>query len=92
MDVALIYAAAQRSGLLTPVTVGAVTLHCAFRAPDESVLDGFALSRSHQIDYPAAWLSLSAGDVVQIRGDAYQVREVRAMGDGSEMRALLTLA
>lgn len=92
MDVALIYAAAQRSGMLTPVTVGAVTVHCSFRAPDESVLDGFALSRAHQIDYPAAWLSLSAGDVVQIRGDNYQVLEVRAKGDGSEMRASLTLA
>jgi len=92
MDVAVLYEAAQRSGLLTPVTVGAVTVHCAFRAPDESVLDGFALARDHQIDYPATWLSLSAGDLVQVGGDGYRVREVRAMGDGSERRASLSPA
>jgi len=92
MDVAVLYEAAQRSGLLTPVTVGAVTVHCSFRAPDESVLDGFALSREHQIDYPASWLSLSAGDTVQIAGTSYRVREVRAFGDGSERRAALALA
>lgn len=35
-----LYDAAERAGLLTPVVVGAATVHCAFRAPDETVLDG----------------------------------------------------
>ena len=84
------YEAARRSGLLTAVTVGTATVYCAFRAPDETVLDGFALSRDYQIDYPAVWLTLAAGDTVEIAGSSYQVRDVRAIGDGSERRASLS--
>ena len=84
------YEAARRSGLLTAVTVGTATVYCAFRAPDETVLDGFALSRDYQIDYPAAWLTLAPGDTVEIAGSSYQVRDVRAIGDGSERRASLS--
>ena len=84
------YEAAQRAGLLTAVSVGAVTVHCAFRAPDETVLDGFALSRDYQLDYPASWLTLAPGDTVIIGSTAYQVRDVRAIGDGSERRASLS--
>ena len=84
------YEAAQRSGLLTAVTVGTATVHCAFRAPDETVLDGFALSRDYQLDYPAAWLTLAAGDTLDVAGISYQVRDVRAIGDGSERRAFLS--
>jgi hypothetical protein len=72
------------------VTVAGVTVHCAFRAPDETVLDGFALSRDYQIDYPAAWLTLAAGDTVEVAGNTYQVRDVRAIGDGTERRASLS--
>ena len=90
MDVVTFYEAAQRSGLLTAVTVGTTTVHCAFRAPDETVLDGFALSRDYQIDYPASWLTLAPSDLLSISGAAYQVRDVRAIGDGSERRAALT--
>lgn len=85
-----LYRAADRAGLLTPVTVGATTVPCAFRAADETVLDGLALSRDHQIDYPASWLTLCVGDTVDIAGDSYQVRDVRAIGDGSECRAWLS--
>ncbi len=85
-----LYEAAQRAGSLTPITIGAVTVHCAFRAPDETVLDGFALSRDYQIDYPASWLTLTSGDTLDIAGTTYQVRDVRAIGDGSERRAALT--
>ncbi|MFN4342879.1 MAG: hypothetical protein ACK4FE_12730 [Azonexus sp.] len=90
MDVATLYEAARNAGLLTPVVVAGATVHCAFRAPDETVLDGLALSRDYQIDYPAAWLALATGDAVEIAGVAYRVREVRAIGDGSERRATLS--
>ena len=58
--------------------------------PIETVLDGFALSRDYQIDYPASVLTLAIGDTVEIAGAVYQVRNVRAIGDGSERRAALT--
>lgn len=90
MDVATLYEAARNAGLLTAVTVTGNTVHCAFRAPDETVLDGFALSRDYQLDYPASWLTLVAGDTVEIAGVTYQVRDVRAIGDGSERRASLS--
>jgi hypothetical protein len=85
-----LYRAADRAGLLTPVTVAGTTVPCAFRAPDETVLDGLAISRDHQIDYPAAWLTLAVGDTVEVAGNTYQVRDVRAIGDGTECRAWLT--
>ena len=91
MDVTTLYEAARNAGLLTAVTVaGSPVVYCGFRAPDETVLDGFALSRDYQLDYPAAWLTLSPGDTVEIAGASYQVREVRAIGDGSEQRASLS--
>ena len=90
MDVVTLYEAARNAGLLTPVFFASVTVHCAFRAPDETVLDGFALSRDYQIDYPAAWLTLAVGDTVEVAGNSYQVRDVRAIGDGTERRASLS--
>ena len=90
MDVTMLYEAARNAGLLTPVTAAGATVHCAFRAPDETVLDGFALSRDYQIDYPASWLTLTPGDSVEIAGSTYQVRDVRAIGDGTERRAALS--
>ncbi|MBS0214036.1 MAG: hypothetical protein JSR26_12815 [Proteobacteria bacterium] len=91
MDVVTLYEAARNAGLLTAVTVaGSPPVYCGFRAPDETVLDGFALSRDYQLDYPAAWLTLAAGDTLEIAGEIYQVREVRAIGDGSERRASLS--
>ena len=62
MNIEAFYDAAQRSGLLTAVIAAGNTVYCAFRAPDETVLDGFALSRDYQIDYPASWLTLAIGD------------------------------
>ena len=90
MNIEAFYDAAQRSGLLTAVIAAGNTVYCAFRAPDETVLDGFALSRDYQIDYPASVLTLAIGDAVEIAGLVYQVRDVRAIGDGSERRAALT--
>ena len=91
MDVTTLYEAARNAGLLTAVTVaGGSVVYCGFRAPDETVLDGFALSRDYQLDYPAAWLTLAPGDTVEVAGNSYQVRDVRAIGDGSECRAFLS--
>ena len=90
MDVVTLYDAARNAGLLTQVSFAGVTVHCAFRAPDETVLDGFALSRDYQIDYPATWLTLAVGDTVEVAGNSYQVRDVRAIGDGTERRASLS--
>ena len=90
LAVELFYESARNAGLLTAVTVAGNTVHCAFRAPDETVLDGFALSRDYQLDYPAAWLTLAAGDTLDVAGISYQVRDVRAIGDGSERRASLS--
>jgi hypothetical protein len=90
MDVATLYEAARSAGLLTAVTVPRTTVHRAFRAPDETLLADLALSRDYQIDYPAGWLTLAAGDTVEVAGNTYQVRDVRAIGDGTERRASLT--
>ena len=85
-----LYAAAANAGLLVEAEVDGQIVMVDFRAPDETVLDGFALSRDHQIDYPAAWLTLAVGDTVEVAGNTYQVREVRAIGDGTVCRAWLT--
>ncbi|AKJ30679.1 hypothetical protein AAW51_3988 [Caldimonas brevitalea] len=62
-----------------------------FRSPDDTVLDGLALSTDHTIRYPASWLpDLAAGQSLRIGGVSYRVRDVRSVGDGSERRALLT--
>lgn len=85
-----LYDAAARAGLLTPVKVGTLIVECSFRAPDETVLDGLALSRDYEIEYPTARLSLAAGDHVEIGGATFRVREVRQVRDGSESLARLT--
>ena len=85
------YDAAASAGMLTEVIVAGDTVLCEFRAPDESLLDGLALSTDYAIRYPASHLpNLAAGETVAIAGEHYQVREVRALGDGSERRATLT--
>jgi hypothetical protein len=91
------YEAAARAGLLSLATwlpadgsdpeTGTVD----FRAPDETVLDGLGLSTDYSIRYPAGrFLGLASGDRVTVNGESYRVREVRAVGDGSEKRASLT--
>lgn len=85
------YLAAKNAGLLTAITVRGGTTYGGFRAPDETVLDGFALARDYQLIYLASWLTLSPGDVITIHGADYEVREVRAVGDGTERQASLSL-
>ena len=90
LKVADLYDAAARCGLLTAIKVGAVTVQAAFRAPDDAVLDGLALSRDYQIEYPSERLALASGDAVEIAGQSYRVREVRQIRDGSESVATLS--
>ena len=90
VGVADLYDAAARAGLLTPVKVGTLIVECGFRAPDETVLDGLALSRDYQIEYPSERLTLSQGDAVEVSGQYYRVREVRQIRDGSESVATLS--
>ena len=91
-----VYAAAANAGLTvrcrwTPAGSPAKTQQVGFSAPDDTVLDGLALSTDYAMTYPASGLDgLAARDVVVIDGHSYQVRDIRAIGDGSEMRAKLT--
>ena len=85
-----LYAAAGRAGLLTPAMIGGAEVLVDFRAPDVEVLDGLGLSSDYAIRFPADALVLNRGEELVIGGETYQVREVRAIGDGSECRATLT--
>ncbi len=85
------YAAAERAGMLTTLVVEGQSVQVDFRAPDQTVLDGLALSTDYTLRYPLAWLpALAPGQCVTVAGQAFQVREVRAIGDGSERQATLT--
>ena len=85
-----LYAAAGRAGLLTSATIGGTEVLVDFRAPDVEVLDGLGLSSDYAIRYPADEVVLDTGHELVIGGVTYRVREVRAIGDGSECRATLT--
>jgi len=91
MELTAFYDVATSAGMLTEVMVAGNAVMCEFRAPDELLLDGLALSTDYAIRYPASRLpNLAAGETVVIAGDHYQVREVRALADGNERRATLT--
>ena len=92
-----LYLAAEHAGLLLEAIWSPgngdppITVTVDFQAPDETVLDGLALSADYAIRYPAKRLAnLAAGDTLTINGHSYRVREIRALGDGSEKRATLT--
>lgn len=86
-----IYASAANAGLLVDAEVGGQIVMVDFLAPDETVLDGLALSTDYTMRFPASALpDLAVGQVVSIGGTNYRVRDVRAIGDGSERRADLT--
>ena len=85
------YDAAGRSGLLVDAEIDGHTVAVDFRSPDESVLDGLALSADYTIRFPASVLpALAAGNTVSIAGNTYRVRDIRSIGDGSERRASLS--
>ena len=91
-----IYLAAANVGLLKicvwkPSDGSAAQTHSVgFSAPDKDVLSGLGVSTEYEMTYPNSCLNgLKSRDSVQIEGVAYQVREVMAVGDGSEVRAKL---
>lgn len=92
-----VYAAALNAGLLhdcrwqPPDSSPSQSHPVGFTAPDETVFDGLASITDHQMSYPASvFKGLAPRDTVEIDGVIYQVRNTRAVGDGSEMRAQLT--
>ena len=85
------YDAAARAQLLLDAEVDGHTIAVDFRAPDETVLNGLALSADYSIRFAASALpNLAVGDTVSVGGEAYQVRDIRSIGDGSERRADLS--
>jgi hypothetical protein len=94
-----IYASAASAGLLKEVvwiadqTTAPMLAQVGFRAPDESLLGGLALGRDYTIVYPAsALVGLKAKARLLLDGQTFEVREVQALGDGSECRATLSRA
>ena len=92
-----LYAAAARARLLKPCiwrpSDGSPEQAplVGFAAPDETLLDGLTLSTEYVMSYPASVLvGLTARETVEIDGQLFQVREIRAVGDGSELRAKLS--
>lgn len=95
--VAQIYESAANAGLLKeclwyPSNGAPSQRHqVGFTAPDESLLDGLTLSTDYEMTYPVTALNgLAAREVVEVGGSSFQVRDIRAVGDGSELRAKLT--
>lgn len=95
--VAQIYESAANAGLLKeclwyPSNGAPSQLHqVGFAAPDESLLDGLTLSTDYEMTYPVtAFGGLAVREVVEIGGTSFQVRDIRSVGDGSEIRAKLT--
>jgi hypothetical protein len=92
-----LYEAAGNAGLLKTCTwrpstgAPAQTHRVGFAAPDGTAFDGLTTNTDYTISYPdTAFTALSVRENVEIDGVTYQVREIRAVGDGSEMRARLT--
>jgi len=92
-----VYAAVTNAGLLhdchwQPADGSPMQTHAVgFSAPDDTVFDGLASTTDHQMSYPASvFMGLAPRDTVEIGSVIYQVRDIRAVGDGSEMRAKIT--
>lgn len=92
-----IYESAANAGLLKdcvwrPSDGSPLQSHpVGFAAPDDTVLDGLTVSTEYVISYPAsAFSGLAQREPVDIDGVTFLVRDIRAVGDGSEIRAKLT--
>ena len=91
LSVEFLYSAAANAGMLQKAFLESTEVMVDFRAPDEDVLSGMGVSRDYAIRYPLTWLpSLAAGNTLEISGQSYRVREITAIGDGSERRASLS--
>ena len=91
-----LYRAAANVGFLKtcdwqPSNGSAIQTHAVgVSAPDQDVLSGLGVSTEYEMTYPnSCFVGLKTREVVQIEGVVYQVREVMAVGDGSEVRAKL---
>ena len=91
-----IYLAAANVGFLKaciwqPSDGGVAQTHSVgFSAPDQDVLSGLGVSTEYEMTFPnSCFVGLKSRESVQIEGVAYQVRDVTAVGDGSEVRAKL---
>ena len=92
-----LFAAAARAGLLKtavwqPADGSAAQSHAVgFSAPDTTMLEGLALGTDYEMAFPASrFIGIAVRDGVLIDGIAFQVRDLRAVGDGSERRARLS--
>ena len=92
-----IYESAANAGLLKdclwrPSDGATAQRHpVGFAAPDDTVLDGLSLSTEYAMTYPASiFVGLAQREPVEIDGVTFLVRDIRAVGDGTEMRAHLT--
>lgn len=91
LSVEFLYCAAANAGMLQKAVFDSTEVMVDLRAPDEEVLSGLGVSRDYAIRYPLTWLpSLVAGNTLEISGQTYRVREIMAIGDGSERRASLS--
>ena len=97
MDISTLYSAAANAGLLKdciwhPSDGAPAQRHSVgFFSPDDTVLDGMMLNTDFVMTFPASALKgIAQRDPVEIDGVTFLVRELRAVGDGSEMRATLT--
>ena len=91
-----LYRAAANVGFLKtcvwqPGDGGAAQTHSVgFSAPDKEMLAGIGVSTEYEMTFPnSCFVGLKSRESVQIEGVFYQVREVTAVGDGSEVRAKL---
>lgn len=91
-----LYAAGAHAGFLRTCTwqppdgSAAQTQLVGWAATDQNVLSGLTSSTEYVMTYPSTcFVGLAAREVVQIEGVAYQVREVTALRDGSELQAKL---
>lgn len=87
----IVYDAAANAGLLQPCRWDECTAMVGLQTADRDVLNHLTLSSDTTMTYPSSCLKgLKTGHRVVIGEAEYQVREVLAIADGSEMRATLT--
>lgn len=86
-----VYAAAANAGFLQECQWRGKTAMVGLQTADHAVLHRLTQSSDTSMTYPSSVLDgLKTGDQVNFGRTKYQVREVVAIGDGSEMRATLT--
>ncbi len=91
-----IYKAAARAGLLRSVTLisakqASRNVWVEWRESDDSILHDLVLATEITMTFPTVELAgIRQSDLIVADGKRYQVRDVRAIHDGSETRARLS--